>query len=114
MEEAVLALALELAGMTQGEAQSLSLCCRMAVEELKGMLRPGVSPEACGEKFVWTAAQLALADWWELGGQPKKFTAGDVTVEEGRIDPAELRTRALRRMADQIRLPGTAIRGVRS
>lgn len=114
MEQTVFALAAELAGVTQGEAGGLSLCCRMAVEELTGRLKPGLTAEACGDGFVWAAAQLALADWWSLNGRTKRFTAGEVTVEEGQIDPAALRRQALRRLAGKLASSDVAVRGVRS
>ena len=113
MVESVFSLALELSGMVEGEAQGLSLCCRMAVEELTGMLKQGVNPEDCGDSFAMAAAQIALADWWSLNGRPKKFTAGEVTVEEGQMDPAALRKQALHRLSGKLKDPGAALRGVR-
>lgn len=116
MEERVFALALELGGVAEGEAQGLSLCCRMAVEELTGMLKQGVTAKSCGNRFAMAAAQIALADWLDLGrgGQPKRFTAGDISVEEMQLDPSGLRRQAMRRMAGSLNDPGVAIRGVRS
>ena len=113
MVEKVFSLALELSGVAEGEASGLSLFCQMAVEELTGMLKQGVTVEACGETFAMAAAQVALADWWSLSGRPKKFTAGDVTVEEAQVDPAALRKQALSRLSGKIKAPGVALRGVR-
>ena len=113
MVENIFSLALELSGMEEGEAQGLSLCCRMAVEELTGMLKQGITPESCGESFSLAAAQMALADWWSLNGRPKKFTAGEVTVEEGQVDLAELRKKALRCLSGKVKDPGVALKGVR-
>ena len=116
MEDLVLALAMELGGVEEGEAASLSFSCRMAVRELTSLLKSGVEPEDCGETFADAAARLALADWLALrkDGQPKKFTAGDVTVEENTIDPAGLRKQALRQMAHWLKDPGFSFRRVRT
>lgn len=116
MEDLVLALAMELGGVEEGEALSLSLACRMAERELVGLLRPGTVPADCGEVFAAAAARLALADWLTLreNGQPKKFTAGDVTVEEKNVDPGTLRKQALRQMAPWLRDPGFSFRSVRA
>ena len=116
MEDLVLALAMELGGVEEGEASSLSFSCRMAVRELTSLLRRGVTPDDCGEPFADAAASLALADWLALrkDGQPKKFTAGDVTVEENAIDSAGLRKQALRQMAPWIKDPGFSFRRVRT
>ena len=113
MVEKVFSLALELSGMEEGEAQGLSPLCRMAVEEVTGMLKQGITPESCGESFFLAAAQIALADWWSLNGRPKKFTAGEVTVEEGQVDPVGLRKQALHRLGGKLKDSGVAIRGVR-
>ena len=113
MVEKAFSLALELSGMEEGEAQGLSLCCQMAVEELTGMLKQGVTAEDCGDSFALAAAQVALADWWSLNGRPKKFTAGEVTVEEGQVDPAALRRQALHRLTGKLKDSGVALRGVR-
>lgn len=113
MEEKAYSLALELSGMEEGEAKGLSLCCRMAVEELTGLLKQGVMAEECGEGFALAAAQLALADWWSVNGRPKRFTAGEVTVEESGADPAALRKQALSRLGGRLKDPGAALRGVR-
>lgn len=112
----MLALAMELGGVEEGEAKGLSLVCRMAEEELTGLLRPGVAPADCGALFAAAAARLALADWLALreGGQPKKFTAGDVTVEEKAVDLGALREQALRQMAPWIKDTGFSFRRVRT
>ena len=116
MEEAVLALAMELGGLEEGEAQGLSLSCRLAIGELASLLKKEVAPEDCAETFQTAAAKLALADWMALrrAGKLKKFTAGDVTVEEGTGDPSDLRRQALRQMAPYLTDPAFAIRGVRT
>lgn len=116
MEDVVLALAMELGGVEEGEARGLSFSCRMAVRELTSLLKPGVEPKDCREDFADGAARLALADWLALreGGQPKRFTAGDVTVEEKAIDSAGLRKQALRQMAPWIKDPGFSFRRVRT
>lgn len=115
MESMIYALALELGGLEEGEARGLSLCCRLAEEELTGMLRDGVAPGDCGEVFSASAARMALADWRALraNGSPKRFTAGEVTVEEREEDPAKLRGQAIRQMASFLKDPAFYIKGVR-
>ena len=49
MRDEVLRLAAALGKVE--ESEELSLLCGAAVEELTGMLRPGVTPEECGEGF---------------------------------------------------------------
>jgi len=116
MEEEVLLLAMELGGLKEGEAGGLSLLCRMAAEELTRMLKNGKTPEDCGELFSCAAAKMALADYWAMQGVgcPGKFTAGDLTVEETKADPALLRRQALRQMAPFLKDPGLFLRGVRA
>lgn len=111
-----MSLALELADLKEGEAPGLSLSCRLAIGELTGMLKPGVALEDCGDAFSAAAAKLALADWAALRetGKPKKFTAGEVTVEEGTGEPAALRRQALRLMAPYLTDPAFHIQGVRT
>lgn len=115
MEAEILALALELSGLEEGEAVGLPLSCRLAAQELKGRLRPGVTPEDCGTVFPAAAAKMALADWLEtrLIGQPRKFTAGEVSVEEGSADPAGLRRQALRLLGGFLDGEGIHLKGVR-
>ncbi len=59
MRDEVLRLAAALGKVE--ESEELSLLCGAAVEELTGMLRPGVTPEECGEGFCLAVAWMALA-----------------------------------------------------
>ncbi len=116
MEEEVLTLARELGGVGEGEAAGLPLCCTLAVEELRGMLKRGLAPSDCGGVFPAAAARMALADWMALqvGQRPRKFSAGEVTVEEGSADPVQLRRQALRQMARYLEDAEFFLQGVRS
>ena len=114
MEDEVLILAMELGRMKEGEAVGLPLLCRLAVEELTGMLKRGKKPEDCGEVFTAAAAKMALADFCALqsADRPRKFTAGEVTVEESAVDPVQLRRQALRQMAPYLKDHGLFLQGV--
>ena len=116
MEQTVLTLALELGGYEESEATGLALACRLAVQELTGLLKSGVSVSDCGEVFAAAAARMALSDWLSMRGAtcPKKFTAGELSVEEGGSDPALLRRQALRQMSGYLKQPGFCFRGVRA
>ncbi len=114
MVEKVLELAL-LLGKRQ-ESQELRTLCKAAVEELSGMLREGLTPEACGGAFWVAAAWLALAGLGTAGESGvESVTAGAVSIRAG--DPgarsAALREQALQVMRPYLRDQGFAFRGVR-
>lgn len=93
--------------------ERLELLCVGAAEELKGLLRPDVTAEECGEAFTVAAAWLALdgldrAD----AGEVVAFTAGDVSVKKG-DKGKDLRSGALRLMKPWLRDEGFIFRGVR-
>lgn len=115
MDEEILALAMELGDVRPGEEQGLLVCCRMAMEELAGMLKPGVTPLECAVSFKASAARLALGDWLALRKnlQPRKFSAGELTVERGEDEPGELRRQALRQMARWLVDPAFFLREVK-
>lgn len=97
------------------ETEELSLLCSAAVEELRGLLRPGVSPEDCGGAFPLAAAWLALAEAQASEDGVESFTAGEVSVRRG---DGEARRKALRLQAQQVMKPwlrdeGFVFRGVR-
>ena len=115
MVEKVLTMASTLGKIEADEA--LETLCAAAVEELRTQLRPGVTPDDCGEAFILAAAWTALGQR-ELGvddGGVEKFTAGQVSIQRG--DP-RLRREALRLQARQVMKPwiadeGFAFKGVR-
>lgn len=115
MEKEILTLAMELGEVTPGEEGGLALCCTLALEELAGMLKPGVTPAQCGLTFQGAAAKLALGDWLALraGNRPRRFSAGELTVEEGTADPQLLRQQGLRQMAHWLADPAFFLREVR-
>lgn len=101
----------------RGESQALSLLCAAAVEELKGQLKPGLTPEDCGEAFPLGAAWLALAGLESAENDGlESLTAGDVTIRKGE---GEFRRKALELQARTVMKPylrdeGFAFKGVRS
>ena len=116
MEQTVLTLALELGGLSQSEASGLALACRLAIQELTGLLKNGVQVSDCEELFAASAAKMALSDWLSMRGAtcPKKFTAGELSVEEGGGDFGLLRLQALRQMSSYLKSPVFCFRGVRT
>ena len=85
------------------ETEELSLLCAAAVEELKGLLRDGVSMEDCGGAFPLAAAWMALAGAQAAGDDGvESFTAGEVTIRKG---DGEARRKALRLQALQVMKP---------
>lgn len=113
MTERVVELAMVLG--KRGESQELSLLCAAAVEELKGLLKPGITVEDCGEAFPLAAAWLALAGKETLDDGVESLTAGDVTIRRGE---SQFRQKALRLQARQVMRPylrdeGFSFMGVR-
>ena len=66
-----------------GQEEALEALCRAAQAELAGRLRPEVRSEDCEDAFILACAWLALAGLaaGETGGG--RFTAGEVTIQEG-------------------------------
>ncbi len=94
---------------------ALGTLCAAAQARLAAQLRPGLTPEDCGDAFVVAAAWTALADREAgEGGGVERFTAGAVTIQ--RCDAAQ-RAQALRLQARQVLRPylrdeGFSFRGV--
>lgn len=99
----------------RGESQELSLLCSAAVEELKSRLKPGVTPEDCGEAFPLAAAWLALSGLESTGGDVERFTAGAVSIwkKDGSFRQKALRLQALQVMRPWLEDEGFVFRGVR-
>ncbi len=74
MEAAIFALARPLC--SAGEEQ-LRAMCRAARAWLAARLKPGLTPEGCGEDFLLAAALLACAG---CEGELAGFTVGEVSV----------------------------------
>jgi len=109
----IVALAATL-GKTE-ESDGLKSLCHVAAEELKGLLRPGLSAEDCGQAFVLAAAWLALAGLEASEDGVESFRAGEVTVRKrsGTLRQKALRMQALQVMKGYIDDPGFLFRGVR-
>ena len=91
-----------------GQEEALEALCRAAQAELAGRLRPEVRPEDCEDAFIRACAWLALAGLaaGETGGG--RFTAGEVTIQEG---DGAARAAALRLQAETVLGPWLADRG---
>lgn len=87
-----------------GQEEALEALCRAAQAELAGRLRP----EDCEDAFILACAWLALAGLaaGETGGG--RFTAGEVTIQEG---DGAARAAALRLQAETVLGPWLADRG---
>lgn len=84
------------------EEAVLERLCAVSERQLRGQLRAGISPEACGEAFICAGAWLAVASLIELRGsggeELSSLRAGEVTVslrdEDGGARAASLRRSA--------------------
>ncbi len=113
MTEKIVALAATL-GKTE-ESEGLRALCAVAAEKLKGLLRPGLSAEDCGQAFVLAAAWLALAGLEVSDDGVERFSAGEVSIQKrsGSLRQKALRLQALQVMKSYIDEPGFLFRGVR-
>lgn len=98
--EKTLALAVSLG--KREESETLRALCAAAAEELKGLLRPGLTVEDCAGAFPLAAAWMALGALEAGEGDVESFTAGAVTLRRG--DAAQRRS-ALRLQARQVMKP---------
>ena len=84
-----------------------------AYEQLKAGLRPGLTPEDCGEVFPLACAMTVMGTLQEITGEERvtSFTAGEVTIRtEGACQTARAARRLLSPwMGDE----GFCVRGVR-
>ena len=87
-----------------GQEEALEALCRAAQAELAGRLRPEVRREDPSEQYKGTA--LEGLDAGETGGG--RFTAGEVTIQEG---DGAARAAALRLQAETVLGPWLADRG---
>lgn len=119
MTEKIFELAQGMARTGPEDEAALRTLCQAAEEELTGRLRPGVTAGDCGERFPLAAALLALSGLAAAGaaGGVRRFSAGDVTVEEQGTDAAAraaaLRLQAERVMAAWLKDDGFVFPGVR-
>ncbi len=112
MTEKIMEMAAVLGKVEPDDA--LRTLCAAAQTSLAAQLRPGLTPEDCGDAFVVAAAWVALADREAGEGGVERFTAGAVTIQHS--DAAQ-RAQALRLQARQVLRPylrdeGFSFRGV--
>jgi len=96
MSAATEELAVKLGGVEL--SPRLQELCDAAEGELAGLLKPGLSPDGCGDAFPRAAAWLALAGLEQAGDTGvSAFTAGEVTIRRagGGERSRQLRERAL-------------------
>lgn len=111
MAEQVLELLKQLRRCTETDTVLLMLC-RAACSRLDGMLKDGVTAEACGESYLLAAAWMA-AEWLDdtEGGGITALSAGDLSVR--REGSGGGRARAMELMAPYLREEGFVFQGVR-
>ena len=83
-----------------------------AYEQLSAGLRPGVTPEDCGEIFSLACAMAVMGTLQEITGENRvtSFTAGEVTI---RTEGSNQSARAARRLlAAWMEDEGFCVRGV--
>lgn len=91
---------------TEGERPLLEALCASAQEELIRRLRPGLTPEDCGDTFLCAAAMLAAAGLMPCreGDAVEQFSAGDVSLRTGN-EGACAAAASLRRHAAEMMAP---------
>ena len=112
MTEEMAALAAKLGKVDNSEG--LKTLCAAAGEELKGMLKRGVTPEDCPDAFVLAGAWLALGALETAEGGVQSFRAGEVSIrkKDGPLRQKALRLQALQVMKPYIKDEGFTFRGV--
>ncbi len=118
MRQKILDLFSAICSPTEGEQALAEGLCDAARGTLAARLRPGLSPEDCGEAFPIAAAMLAAAGLLPLRSNRnvEQFTVGEVSVRTssgGTTDAAALRQEAARLMAPYLNADGFAFREVR-
>lgn len=85
MQEKILALAAGLTGAGEEEQELLCALCAAAAQMWSGRLRPGLTPEECGEVFACAVAFTAAADFGmgRNSGGVESFTVGELSVKTG-------------------------------
>lgn len=64
------------------ESEILGLLCKTAEEELKGRLKPDITPESIKALYITAAAMLACGMYRASYGGVKSWSAGQVSVTE--------------------------------
>lgn len=114
LEDRIYGQALAMAGeLTAPQDALLRILSRAAKTALEGRLRSGIQAEDCPEEFAAAGSLLAFAAFLESDGSPQRFTAGELTVQNGDRSGA---AGCLRSQAEGIMAPyawsGTVLMGV--
>ena len=114
MVEQVLELAKSLASVGEAEAPLLECLCRAACRRLDVRLKEGVAAEDCADTYLVAAAWLALAslEGGTAEGGVKKFSAGDLTVEQDPARGDKLEAKAWALMEPYLKDDGFVFRGI--
>lgn len=84
LEDRIYGQALAMAGeLTQPQDALLRVLSRAAKSALEARLRPGIRAEDCPENFAAAGSLLAFAAFLESDGAPQRFTAGELTIQQG-------------------------------
>ena len=118
MHEKIYEIASHAVSPTEAEQPILDTLCTAAGTELTMGLREGVTPEDCGNIYVFSAALIAVSEMMLLRGANgiEQFTAGEVSVkqtpEKTCVAAASLRCQANALMASFLKDEAFAFMGV--
>ncbi len=115
MVEQVLELAKSLTAVSGAEETVLESLCRAACAALDSRLKEGVAAADCADAYLVAAVWLALSglEAGTASGGVKKFSAGDLTIEQDSGGSGQMEDRAWALMRPYIRDDGFVFRGVR-
>ena len=103
MQEKIFALAASLTGIGDEEQELLKTLCAAAEQMWQRRLRPGITPEDCGEAFDCAAAFTAAAEFGTgRGGGVESFAVGELSVKTGTGGD---RSAAWRKSAERLMAP---------
>ena len=84
LEDRIYGQALAMAGeLSQTQDALLRILSRTAKAALEGRLRARVREEDSQEALIAAGSLMAYAAFLESDGSPQRFTAGEVTVQQG-------------------------------
>ena len=107
MQEKILALAAGLTGAGEEEQELLCALCAAAAQMWGGRLRPGLTPEECGEVFACAVAFTAAADLAGGAGETdiSSFSAGEISVKKASAAQRSGAAKMLRQTAERLMAP---------
>jgi hypothetical protein len=106
LEDRIYGRALAMVGeLTPTQDARLRCLSQAARKSLESRLRSGIRAEDCAEEFLAAGSLLAFAAFLESDSAPERFTAGEMTVQQGNRSGT---AGSLRRQAESIMAPYTS------